>query len=165
MCVGALLATVAGPAAARPASTVPLDVTLRATWNPAEKCPPGVPVMDGGSLTPCYLIRAHGTFPGLGKVTIRESVGFLNALTKCITVKSRIVITVGTKGQVHADGKTRRCVDPDGDVTIVPFKITGGTGAFASATGSGTITVTDAGETGLGYGNQKETWRGSLTFS
>jgi hypothetical protein len=161
----ACLATVAPPVAARHASTVPLDVTLHATWNPAKECPPGVPLMVGGSLSPCYLIRAHGTFSGLGKVTVRESVGFLDALTSCMTVKSRIVLTVGTKGEVHADGKTRRCVDPNGDVTIVPFKITGGTGAFASATGNGTITVTDARETGRGNGDQKETWRGTLTFA
>ena len=121
--------------------------------------------MDGGSLTPCYLIRAHGSFPGLGKITVRESVGFLDALTKCITVKSRIVLAVGTKGEVHADGKTRRCVYPNGDVTVIPFKITGGTGSFTSATGSGTITVTDARETGRGNGDQKETWKGTLTFS
>ena len=121
--------------------------------------------MVGGSLSPCYLIRARDSFPGLGQVTVRESVGFLNSLTKCMAVRSRIVLTVGTRGEVHADGKTSRCVDPHGDVTIVPFKITGGTEAFRTATGAGTITVTDARETGRGNGDQKETWKGTLTFS
>jgi hypothetical protein len=165
LCACASLATAAGLAAARHASTVPLNVTLHATWDPAKNCPPGVPVMVGGSLSPCFLIRAHAAFPGLGNVTVRESVGFLDALSKCMTVKSSIVLAVGTRGEVHADGKTRRCVDPNGDVTIVPFKITGGTGAFTSATGSGTITVTDARETGRGNGDQKEAWKGKLTFS
>jgi hypothetical protein len=165
MYASAVLATVAWPAAARQSARVPLNVTFRATWDPAKTCPPGVPAMDGGSLTPCYLVRAHGTFPGLGKVTVRESVGFLDALTNCITVKSRIVLAVGRKGEVQADGKTRRCVDPHGDVTVVPFKIIGGTGVFSGATGSGAITVTDARETGRGNGDQKETWKGTLTFS
>ena len=147
------------------ASTVSLNVTMHPTWNPAGTCPAGVPRKDGGSLTPCYLIRARTNVPGLGKVTVSQSVGFLNALTKCLTVKSTIVLAVGTRGEVHANGKTSRCVDPSGDVTIIPFRITGGTGAFTTATGGGTITVTDARETGRGYGDQKETWRGTLTLS
>src|SRR5262245_34070425 len=165
MCVCAFLATVVGPAAARHASTVPLNVSWRAAWNPTGTCPAGVPHMDHGSISRCYLIRARGSFPGLGKVTVRQSVGFLNGLTQCITIKSKIVLAVGTKGEVHADGKTKRCVDPDDEVTVVPFKITGGTGAYTTATGSGTITVTDAHETGRGTGgDQKETWKGTLTL-
>ena len=165
MCLGALLAAVAGPAAARHASTVPLNVTHRATWNPSGPCPPGVPRKVGGSFSKCYLISSSSTFQGLGKVTVRQNVGFLNDRTKCMTIKSKIVLAVGTKGHVHATGQTKRCVDPNEKVTVVPFKITGGTGAFTTATGGGTITVTDARETGRGVGDQKELWKGTLTFS
>lgn len=162
---GSVLGVALATSAAMAASTVPLNVTMRANWNPASTCPPGVPRKVGGSFSPCFVVRARNTFPGLGKVTVRQSVGFLNSSTKCMTIKSKIVLAIGTNGEVHADGKTTRCVDPQGDVTVVPFKITGGTGAYTTATGSGTITVTEARETGRGYGDQKETWKGTLTFA
>ena len=38
-------------------------------------------------------------------------------------------------------------------------------GAFATASGGGTIAATDARETGRGVGDQKEVWKGTLTYS
>jgi hypothetical protein len=75
-------------------------------------------------------------------------------------VKFRIALTVGTRGTIVA-AASKRCVDPQADEKTLPFTITGGTGAFASATGGGTITVRTV---AAGYGFETETWRGRLTM-
>ena len=155
-----LPASAAGRIEAMDASrTLPLRGTLHATYNPT-KCPAGTPLMTEGSLTPCYLVIAHGTIPGLGKVVDRRVAIVLHSTTKCPQVKFSIVLTVGNRGTIGA-AAAKRCVDPQADVRILPFTITGGTQAFASATGSGTITVSTA---GTGYGFETETWKGRLTL-
>src|SRR5262249_3857506 len=61
--------------------TLPLRGTLHATYNPT-KCPKGTPVMTNGSVTPCYLVIAHGTIPNLGKTTDRRVAIILHSTTK-----------------------------------------------------------------------------------
>ena len=164
VCVCGSLATAAGQAAVkRPSETVQLSGTLPATWK-GTKCPPGVPVMTRGSLTPCYLVIARGTLPGLGKVTHRRIVVVLDPVAKCANIKFSMALTVGTKGTISGEAATKHCFAQDGRA-VVPFKITGGTGAFNGATGSGTITLGEPQETGYGHGVETETWKGKLTVS
>ena len=156
-----LLAFAAGQVGAMEAlQTLPLSGALHATYRPA-KCPKGTPAMTDGSVTPCYLAIAHGTIRGLGTVTDRRIAVLLHSTTKCMQVKQSVVLTVTARGTVGANAATQRCVDPQADVKIIPFRITGGTSAFAGATGSGTITISTA---GAGYGFETETWKGRLTL-
>jgi hypothetical protein len=164
VCVFSLLATAVGQAAVmRLSQTVQLSGTLPATWK-GTKCPPGVPVMIRGSLTPCYLVIARGTLPGLGKVTHRRIVVVLDPEAKCANIKFSMALTVGTKGTISGEAATKHCFAKDG-TAVVPFKITGGTGAFNGATGSGTITLSEPHVTGYGHGVETETWKGKLTVS
>jgi len=137
--------------------TVPLHGTLQAAYNPT-KCPAGTPMKTEGSLTPCYLVIAHGTITSLGKVVDRRVIMVLHSTTDCPRVKFSIALAVRTKGTVLANA-SKRCVDLHAETRIIPFTVTGGTGAFASAAGGGTITVKDA-----GYGFESETWKGSLVL-
>jgi hypothetical protein len=139
--------------------TLPLHGTLHATYNPA-KCPAGTPAMTDGSVTPCYLVIAHGTISNLGRVVDRRVAILLHSTTKCPQVDFRIALTFGTRGTIVA-AASKLCVDPQADVKTLPFTITGGTGAFARATGGGTITVRS---TAAGYGFENETWKGRLTL-
>jgi lipoprotein-anchoring transpeptidase ErfK/SrfK len=116
--------------------------------------------MTEGSFTPCFLVLAHGTIPSLGKVADRRVAVLLHSTTKCMQVRLSVVLTVGARGTIDADAATKRCVDPQAHVKAVPFTITGGTRAFAGATGSGTITI----RTGTEGPVETETWKGSLTL-
>jgi len=120
--------------------------------------------MTRGSLTPCYLVIARGTLPGLGKVTHRRIVVVLDPVAKCANIKFSMALTVGTKGTISGEAATKHCFPQDG-TAVVPFKIIGGTGAFNGATGSGTITLGEPQETGYGHGVETETWKGKLTVS
>jgi hypothetical protein len=159
VCVCGPLALASRPVeAADAARTLPLRGTLQAAYNPT-KCPTGTPVLTNGSVTPCYLVIAHGTIPSLGKTADRRIAIILHSTTKCPEVKFEIVLTAA-KGTLHASA-AKRCLDPQADVRALPFTITGGTGAFVNATGSGTITVRDS---SAGYGFETETWHGTVTL-
>ena len=162
VCVFGLLASAVGQAAVmRPSETLRLSGTLPATLK-ESKCPPGVPVMTRGSITPCYLAVARGTLPGLGKVSDRRIVVILDPVAECANIKFNMALTVRTKGTISGEAATKRCFDKSG-TAVVPFKITGGTGAFTGATGSGTITLGEPQETGDGHHVETETWKGKLT--
>src|SRR5262249_40432902 len=136
------------------------DETLHATYDPT-KCPPGTPATTEGSVTPCYLVIAHGKLSSLGKVVDRRIAIGLHSTTKCPELRFDIALTVGTRGTIRA-AASRRCVDPQADVKTLPFAVTGGTGEFAHARGRGTIRVS---ATSAGYGFEDETWNGRVALA
>src|SRR5215475_1199439 len=75
--------------------TLPMRETLHATYN-STKCPAGTPQMTNGSLTPCYLVIAHGTISSLGKAVDRRLAIVLHSATTCPEVRFRIALTVAT---------------------------------------------------------------------
>jgi len=158
---GLLATAVAQAVVMRPSETLQLSGTLPATLKDT-KCPPGVPTLIRGSITPCYLALARGTLPALGKVTHRRIVVVLDPVADCANLKFSMALTVGTKGTISGEAATKRCFDKHG-TAVVPFKITGGTGAYNGATGSGTITLGEPRETGSGTHVETETWKGKLT--
>jgi hypothetical protein len=97
---------------------------------------------------------------GLGTVVDSRVAIILHSTTRCPQMTFDIVLVVGTRGTIQASA-AKRCVDPLASVKTLPFTITGGTGAFASASGGGTITVSSRGP---GYGIEDETWDGRLTL-
>jgi len=156
-----LLASAAGRVEASAVSrTLPLSGLLHATYS-ATKCPAGTPAMTEGSLTPCYLVIAHGTIQALGNVVDRKIAVVLHSTTRCPQLNFNLVLTVGTRGTITAAG-AKRCVDLQADVKTLPFKITGGTGAFAGATGSGTVMIIQRASDPSG--TETEKWKGKLTL-
>ena len=95
-------------------------------------------------MTPCFLVAGRAKVAGLGAVTERYAMAVLGSDTKCPKLKFTAVLTVAGKGTITAPAASKRClVMPTGSVgmnaTTTPFHISGGTGAYAGATGHGTI--------------------------
>ncbi len=128
--------------------------------SPEAPCPPGAPADAGG----CRARIGKGAFPGLGSVTQTYPWYYRLGSPTCPTAEDgrpqpnigRLVV-VG-KGEIQfalAEGK--RCVDLE-SLRNEPqdFTITGGTGAYQGASGSGTLDHNAAGGVGT------DTWTGTL---
>lgn len=162
LCISAALAglaalvTVVSPAGGATTGTLPLRTTLNVTSQPAPSCPPGVPA---GSVE-CFSRRGAGVVPGLGRVT--HSYFYVAELSPstCGPGTVRILgtsmkLSVAGKGDVElAVGDVAECLAPSAGLTppARAFTVTGGTGAYAGASGNGTVkhlcTSTNTGCTG-----------------
>jgi hypothetical protein len=135
--------------------TLNLRATLFVLSDPGA-CPPGAPP-DAD----CRTRTGRGSVQGLGSVSENyvwsyASPGCPTNLVKPLATTGRIV--VAGKGELQfALAEGARCVDQE-PVRNEPqnFTITGGTGAYASATGSGMV------ERALSGGVGTETWTGTL---
>ncbi len=127
-------------------------------------CPPGV------TASGCAARTSTGPFPGLGSVsgtyTFLSDVGppCPNGFGKARAYPVRFA--VASKGDIQfelAAGET--CVNEESDFAVraqtQTFTVAGGTGIYAGASGSGTVTRT-LGSTSTGAAG-KETWAGTLT--
>jgi hypothetical protein len=126
-------------------------------------CPPGI------SANTCGARSGNGLVPGLGKVSQMytfvadiESPPCGAGLGKALAYP--VTLTVADKGEIHlALAEGEKCVDQEAVRTQTQaFTITGGTGIYAGASGTGTVErvlggVTDRGRVG------RETWNGTLT--
>ena len=157
----------AGAAVAQPSReshTIPLRGTFHVVWS-AASCPKGTPKLTpSGSGVPCYLNVGHGSVPGLGSATERYTLVVLNADTKCAKWSFKVVLTVAGKGAIDANALNKGCFSPGQTEGTVHFTVTGGTGAYAGASGSGTIHSGNANETGSGRGTATDTWVGTLSL-
>jgi len=151
-------AVVTDAAAVREAATGTLN--LRATLSvnsDSGACPPGAPP-DAD----CRIRTGRGSAQGLGNVLENyvwsfASPGCPTNLVKPLATTGRIIVP--GKGELQfALAEGARCVDVE-PVRNEPqsFTIMGGTGVYASATGSGTV------ERSLSGGVGTETWTGTLT--
>jgi hypothetical protein len=144
------------------AGTLNLQVSLRFTSPPAP-CPPGAPADAGG----CRARSGKGSFPGLGAATQTYAWYYRLGPPTCPSPDDgkpqpntgRLVIA--GKGEIQfalAEGK--RCTDLEG-VRYEPqdFTITGGTGPYEGASGSGTLA--HAATSGVGT----DTWTGTLVVA
>jgi hypothetical protein len=125
-------------------------------------CPPGV------TATACGARTGKGVLPGLGTVSETYtfaadigsppcSAGFGRALAYPIVFK------VAEKGEIHlALAAGAECVGQEAVRTQTqPFTVTGGTGIYVGASGSGTVERVLGGETAGGRVG-RETWTGTL---
>lgn len=139
------------------AGTLTFRATIGATSNPIT-CPPKWATVDN-----CFRRTGTANTPGLGSVTESYDWAFQIGPPTCPAGVTKPLATTGSllvagKGELHvalADGA--QCVDIE-PVRNMPqdFTITGGTGIYEGASGSGRV------ERALGGGVGTETWIGTV---
>lgn len=167
---GALATTaVAVPVSAQgAAATYPLRVAIRWSGVPVVPCPTGYP-----ATVACY---AHPGAPvavrGLGFVNQSYVYPVDSGSATCpagtFTLRPYTArLSVRDKGEIFlALGGVDACLDgPPTDTVLSPtqaFSVTGGSGVFAGASGSGVVTRADIRREITGHGSGKDVWDGTL---
>jgi hypothetical protein len=121
--LAAALLCVLVPAAAAADTLSVNEVTFAANQLPTP-CPPGVPTTGGG----CASTSASARVRGLGATQFADTVELLNG-PQSLSVSG--TLTVPAKGTMSFSGT--------GDGRSVTFDVTAGTGAYAGASGKGTL--------------------------
>ena len=151
----------ATPSAPMAAGTLNLQATLNVNSVPLIQCPPGAP--PEAEALGCRTRTGEASVQGLGSVS-EAYVWFVGVgpptcpgrLTRPLATTGRLV--VAGKGEIQvALAPGAQCVDLE-PVRNQPqtFTITGGTGVYAAASGSGTVQRALSGDSGT------ETWTGTL---
>jgi HYR domain-containing protein len=155
---GAVALVTAASSASSAAGTLSLRAALGVTSDPVA-CPPELP-QDG---TDCRARVEQARVPGLGAVTATYVWVFRVGPPTCPSILTKPLATTGRLA-VAGKGELRFALsDGAGCVDVEPvrnepqtFTITGGTGLYAGASGSGTV------ERSVSEGVGTETWTGTL---
>lgn len=128
-----------------------------------ENCVPGTP-----ESVECFDATGSGTVPGLGHVSLTQLQLIDTAPAGCgpgslHVLGSPVRLSIAGKGTIEITvGETTGCRTLDTVLSHTrPFTVTGGTGAYSGATGSGTVRQ-DAAFGGRGIVGT-ETWEGTLS--
>jgi len=160
------------------AAVMPAGVTASATrtagtlsMNASLALQQGVPDLNVGdcpaTADEVAARRVFGPFPGLGQVEARYDVCFDAGAPACAESDGRslagsIRLTVAGKGEIDVATPHAPCVPIfEAEHQIRPFTVTGGTGSYAGASGSGTLTPS-LGPLGKEGRHGTETWTGTL---
>jgi hypothetical protein len=150
---------IAGGGAARTSGRLNLRAVLQFVSVPAN-CPPDVP-----ESVICHSRTGEGVVPGLGHAT--ETYLFMADNRTCLSAAYKVLayparLSVDGKGDLLlALAETPECVpEPAVPRASQAFTVTGGTGAFVGASGSGTLTRV-AGLPGARVVGE-DTWTGTL---
>ena len=145
------------------AATLNMNASLRLV-SILGPCPPGV------SATGCAARTSRGPFAGLGQVTgtytFLADVGPPCAIGWGKALAYPVRFAIASKGDISfALAEGAQCVNEDTDFAVraqtQAFTVTGGTGIYAGASGTGTVTRS-LGSTSTGAAGT-ETWTGTLT--
>ncbi len=140
------------------ASTLQLDAVFHATAS-VVPCPGGTP-----ETTTCVDATGTAPVPGLGSATETFSETSATSGSCTHTTFGDAVIEIAGKGELHlALDHPSACDPPLGDDDTGTFTVTGGTGPYAGATGSGTLSFTDFRATGPTTATETHTWTGQIT--
>jgi hypothetical protein len=135
-----LVLAVALPVAASGGGS-PGTLQVRETFGMAPWQTVNCPAGTEGANPQCYAITGDGVVPGLGQTT--ESYSYSIDDTKASQTKTRFTatITVPNQGTISVSGVTPQPICTCGDANMA-YTVTGGTGVYAGASGSGTTTFT-----------------------
>jgi HYR domain len=142
----------------RAAGTLQLHGVFSARWSGAD-CPAGSP-----TFAVCYATVGRGRVPGLGEVTETYIAVVDDQAATCVYPHFVAVLTVAGKGEIGVSARSPDCVPPLQPSGSVDYVVTGGSGAYAGASGSGRQTSA-AHETGYAQGIAVDTWDGSLAVT
>jgi HYR domain len=120
-------------------------------------CPEGTPIT-----TVCYTHTGQAAVRGLGTAKDDYTTFVEVANASCPDWRFTGVLSVAGKGEIDFVAVSPGCVNPDNPNGTVNYTVTGGTGAYAGASGTGRIVSGAARETGPGVGSVKDTWTGTL---
>lgn len=153
-------AALAGASRAGGGDTLQLSsVFLNGQANAVTACPSGTPAASN-----CWSIDSAGVIRGLGNVTESGLLIVDNVHTTCEKWHATPVLTVAGKGTIRLSLQVPSCIsDPNGNGVSgasMALTVTGGTGPYASASGSGTDVTDDASGIGL---NGSDTLSGNIT--
>jgi HYR domain-containing protein len=160
-CITGAEVNAGGTTATATTGTLPLRAELRLVSRLAE-CPPGV------TASACATRTVTGVFPGLGSVSGSSTWRAAIDPPACTleTGKSLahpVRLSVAGKGTIEIDvADAPSCTDLESLRTQTQgFKVTGGTGVYAGASGSGTLERTLGFDSGAGRIGT-ESWSGNL---
>jgi hypothetical protein len=158
--VAALIAAAATAVNARPARSadaLQLNGVFKVTFH-GVTCAAGTP-----ATTHCYLWAGPGVVPGLGQAS-ESYVAIVDGFgTSCAHAHWTAALTVAGRGELDAAMQIPGCANQDSPNNVpATFTITGGTGTYAGAIGSGTLTSKPT-ETGPGSGTSTDIWSGTLS--
>jgi hypothetical protein len=149
------LALAAG-AAADSVGTLQVSRALITTRFGDAVCPTGTP-----ATTSCYRNVGGGVVAGLGKVTTAYTLVYDDFGSVCAHVHAEIPIVVAGKGEIDLAMRSPGCITSD-DPGHFPATVTvsGGSGLYANAAGSGALETYST--HGAGGGTGANTWTGNL---
>jgi HYR domain-containing protein len=164
----ALLVTLAAVVAAAPTGSQPtssgldLDASLRFVADSTTPCPPGSSVSQA-----CPAATGEGAVRGLGAVkeTYTEMLHMGPPLCDAGNFKFLgypVKWVVANKGEIDFAIAESQCVAEGADGATVAFTVTGGTGTYAGASGSGTFSH-GAKPSSDGKFRGSERWTGTLS--
>jgi hypothetical protein len=133
-------------------------------------CPAGSPAMTG-----CYsqVSASDAAVPGLGRMTTAYTLvyeDFGSGGPRC-HVHAQIPIVIAGKGEIDLATRSTSCItptlntaNPTPEVPPTEYTITGGSGRYAGASGSGALDYVNR-ETSPGAGYNNITWTGTLNVA
>src|SRR5262249_49183441 len=115
----------------------------------------------GTTSTECYPVEAQGQVPGLGDTTLTftQWVNLPNGMSEPCRLLSTpdAMFTVAGKGEITLLARNHSCQSFSQSIAgTMDFTVIGGSGAYAGATGTGTVRIVLSGQSGT------STWTGTL---
>jgi len=153
----------ASPGGAEPGATGTLELNASLALNSRIGACPTPPGADD-----CAVRTLSGLFPGLGAASSTYEFYVKTAPPPCAAGLGKalgypIRLVVASKGEIQVAVAEAPCVDQESIRTQTQsFTVTGGTGIYAGASGSGSLSRVLGGDTGTGRSGQ-ERWTGTIT--
>jgi HYR domain len=129
-------------------------------------CPAGTP-----ATTACHRsvsVRAE-LIPGLGEVTMAYTLVLDDFGSACMHLHAELLpILVAGKGEIDLAARSTGCITPDqlgGRLFSLELTVSGGSGRYAGASGSGVLDNRNHDQTGPEAGSSTITWTGTLNVA
>lgn len=140
------------------AAVIPLHGVFHVHWGKTE-CPAGTQAS-----TSCYLNVGHGTVDGAGAATERYVLRVVFDASGCVHWRFPGTLLVPGRGTLRFVARNRGCFTPTQTDGTVYFTVTGGSGRFGGASGSGSIRASDSVETAPAAGTNTDTWKAQVVI-